>query len=67
MTEAEPTTGHGDVLISVQAQKAGAVECLTEPAGDRDRPDPSGQAVECDVWPASSVRIWWSYAVVMTR
>jgi DNA-binding NtrC family response regulator len=58
MTEAEPTTGHGNVPISVQALKAGAVECLTEPVGDQIRLDAIGQAVECEVWPASSLHVF---------
>lgn len=29
-------TGHGDILMSVRAMKAGAVECLTKPVREQD-------------------------------
>jgi FixJ family two-component response regulator len=53
--------------MSVQATKAGAMECLTKPVRDQHGLDTMGQAIACDVWPAGSVWIWRSYAVVMTR
>jgi FixJ family two-component response regulator len=50
MTEADLMTGHGDIPLSVQATKAGAVECLTAPVYDQDLLDVIGQAIECDAW-----------------
>jgi len=41
-------TGHGDVPMSVQAMKAGAVEFLTKPFRDQDLLDAIGQAIERD-------------------
>ena len=41
-------TGHGDVPTSVRAMKAGAVEFLTKPFGERDLLDAIGQAVDRD-------------------
>jgi FixJ family two-component response regulator len=41
-------TGHGDVPTSVRAMKAGAVEFLTKPFGDRDLLDAIEQAIERD-------------------
>jgi FixJ family two-component response regulator len=41
-------TGHGDIPMSVQAMKAGAVEFLTKPFRDRDLLDAIGQALEHD-------------------
>lgn len=39
-------TGHGDIPMSVQAMKAGAVEFLTKPFRDQDLLDAIGQAIE---------------------
>jgi FixJ family two-component response regulator len=41
-------TGHGDVPTSVRAMKAGAVEFLTKPFGERDLLDAVRQAVDRD-------------------
>ena len=41
-------TGHGDIPMSVQAMKAGAVEFLTKPFRDQDLIDAVGQAIEGD-------------------
>ena len=41
-------TGHGDVPMSVQAMKAGAVEFLTKPFRDQQLLDAIGQAIERD-------------------
>ena len=41
-------TGHGDILMSVQAMKAGAVEFLTKPFRDQDLLDAIEQALESD-------------------
>lgn len=41
-------TGHGDVLMSVQALKAGAVEFLTKPFHDQDLLDAVQQAINRD-------------------
>jgi FixJ family two-component response regulator len=41
-------TGHGDIPMSVQAMKAGAVEFLTKPFRDQDLLDAIGQAIERD-------------------
>ena len=41
-------TGHGDVPTSVRAMKAGAVEFLTKPFGERDLLDAIGQAIDRD-------------------
>ena len=41
-------TGHGDIPMSVQAMKAGAVEFLTKPFRDQDLLDAIGQALERD-------------------
>jgi RNA polymerase sigma factor (sigma-70 family) len=41
-------TGHGDIPMSVQAMKAGAVEFLTKPFRDQDLLDAISQAVERD-------------------
>ena len=41
-------TGHGDVPTSVQAMKAGAVEFLTKPFGDRQLLEAIQQAVDRD-------------------
>src|SRR4029434_3369492 len=41
-------TGHGDVPMSVQAMKAGAVEFLTKPFVDRDLLDAVKQAIKRD-------------------
>jgi FixJ family two-component response regulator len=41
-------TGHGDVPMSVQAMKAGAVEFLTKPFRDQDLLDAIWQALERD-------------------
>jgi FixJ family two-component response regulator len=41
-------TGHGDVPMSVQAMKAGAVEFLTKPFRDQDLLDAIQQALERD-------------------
>jgi FixJ family two-component response regulator len=42
-------TGHGDVPMSVQAMKAGAVEFLTKPFRDQDLLDAIWQALERDL------------------
>ncbi len=39
-------TGHGDIPTSVRAMKAGAVEFLTKPFGDRELLDAIAQAIE---------------------
>jgi FixJ family two-component response regulator len=41
-------TGHGDIPMSVQAIKAGAVEFLTKPFRDQDLLDAIGMAIERD-------------------
>jgi FixJ family two-component response regulator len=41
-------TGHGDIPMSVQAMKAGAVEFLTKPFRDQDLLDAIQQALERD-------------------
>jgi FixJ family two-component response regulator len=41
-------TGHGDIPMSVQAMKAGAVEFLTKPFRDQDLLDAMQQALERD-------------------
>jgi FixJ family two-component response regulator len=41
-------TGHGDIPMSVQAMKAGAVEFLTKPFRDQDLLDAIEQAIERD-------------------
>jgi FixJ family two-component response regulator len=41
-------TGHGDIPMSVQAMKAGAVEFLTKPFRDQDLLDAIGQAIKRD-------------------
>src|SRR5918996_4289874 len=41
-------TGHGDIPMSVQAMKAGAVEFLTKPFRDQDLLDAIHQALERD-------------------
>jgi FixJ family two-component response regulator len=41
-------TGHGDIPMSVQAMKAGAVEFLTKPFRDQDLLDAVGTALEKD-------------------
>jgi FixJ family two-component response regulator len=41
-------TGHGDIPMTVQAMKAGAVEFLTKPFRDQDLLDAIQQAMERD-------------------
>jgi len=41
-------TGHGDIPMTVQAMKAGAVEFLTKPFRDQDLLDAIGQAIARD-------------------
>jgi FixJ family two-component response regulator len=41
-------TGHGDVPMSVQAMKAGAVEFLTKPFREQALLDAIQQAIQCD-------------------
>jgi FixJ family two-component response regulator len=41
-------TGHGDIPMSVQAMKAGAVEFFTKPFRDQDLLDAIGQAIDRD-------------------
>jgi FixJ family two-component response regulator len=41
-------TGHGDIPMSVQAMKAGAVEFLTKPFRDQDLLDAIQQAIDRD-------------------
>lgn len=41
-------TGHGDIPMSVQAMKAGAVEFLQKPFRDQDLLDAIQHAIECD-------------------
>jgi FixJ family two-component response regulator len=41
-------TGHGDIPMSVRAMKAGAVEFLTKPLGDRDLLEAIQQAIKRD-------------------
>ena len=41
-------TGHGDIPMTVQAMKAGAVEFLTKPFRDQDLLDAIAQAIERD-------------------
>ena len=42
-------TGHGDIPMSVQAMKGGAVEFLTKPFRDQDLLDAIGQAIARDL------------------
>src|SRR2546423_8655817 len=44
-------TGHGDVPTSVRAMKAGAIEFLTKPFGERDLLDAIRQAIDRDQAP----------------
>ncbi len=41
-------TGHGDILMTVQAMKAGAIEFLTKPFREQDLLDSVAQAIERD-------------------
>lgn len=41
-------TGHGDIPMTVQAMKAGAVEFLTKPCHDQDLLDAISQALDWD-------------------
>jgi FixJ family two-component response regulator len=41
-------TGHGDIPMSVQAMKAGAIEFLTKPFRDQALLDAINQAIQCD-------------------
>ena len=41
-------TGHGDIPMTVQAMKAGAVEFLTKPCRDQDVLDATSQALDRD-------------------
>jgi FixJ family two-component response regulator len=41
-------TGHGDIPMTVQAMKAGAVEFLTKPFRDQDLLDAIAQAIDRD-------------------
>jgi FixJ family two-component response regulator len=41
-------TGDGDIPMSVQAMKAGAVDFLTKPFRDQDMLDAVAMAIECD-------------------
>ena len=41
-------TGHGDIPMSVQAMKAGAIDFLTKPFRDQDMLDAVGKALERD-------------------
>jgi FixJ family two-component response regulator len=41
-------TGHGDIPMSVQAMKAGAVDFLTKPFRDQDLLDTVQKAIKCD-------------------
>ena len=41
-------TGHGDIPMSVEAMKAGAVDFLTKPFRDQDLLDAVGKAIERD-------------------
>ena len=41
-------TGHGDIPMTVQAMKAGAVEFLTKPFREQELLDAVGQAIERD-------------------
>src|SRR5437764_10930937 len=41
-------TGHGDIPMTVQAMKAGAVEFLTKPCRDQDLLDAISQALDRD-------------------
>src|SRR6516165_2640856 len=41
-------TGHGDIPMSVEAMKAGAVEFLTKPFRDQALLDAIQQAIQCD-------------------
>lgn len=42
-------TGHGDIEMSVQAMKAGAIDFLTKPVRDQTLLDAVTAAIECDV------------------
>ena len=42
-------SGHGDIEMSVQAMKAGAVNFLTKPVRDQTLLDAVAEAIECDV------------------
>jgi FixJ family two-component response regulator len=42
-------TGHGDIAMSVQAMKAGAVDFLTKPVRDQTLLDAVSRAIEADV------------------
>lgn len=41
-------TGYGDIRMSVEAMKAGAIDFLTKPFRDQDLLDAIQQAIECD-------------------
>jgi FixJ family two-component response regulator len=41
-------TGHGDIMMSVRAMKAGAVDCLPKPFREQDMLDAVATAIEQD-------------------
>ena len=50
-------TGHGDIEMSVQAMKAGAVDFLTKPVRDQTLLDAVGQGIERDVAQRLAARV----------
>src|SRR6201987_1994792 len=49
-------TGHGDIAMSVEAMKAGAVDFLTKPVRDQTLLDPVAAAIEKDVSQRAAAR-----------
>ena len=54
-------TGHGDIAMTVQAMKAGAVDFLTKPVRDQTLLDAVGAAIDKDVSQRSAARLAKQY------
>jgi FixJ family two-component response regulator len=54
-------TGHGDIAMTVQAMKAGAVDFLTKPVRDQTLLDAVGAAIDKDISQRSAARLAKQY------
>jgi FixJ family two-component response regulator len=54
-------TGHGDIAMTVQAMKAGAVDFLTKPVRDQTLLDAVGTAIDKDISQRSAARLAKQY------